>query len=51
MEQEDVKYNYIKIVGEESVAAVVLAPKCDPLSITPKKIGDDTHKTTNLFEK
>ena len=48
---EDVKYNYIKIVGEESIAAAVLAPKCGPLSMPPKKVGDGTHKTTNLFER
>ena len=45
------KYNYIKIVGEEPIAAAVLESKCGLLSMPPKKVRDDTHKTTNLFEK
>ena len=44
---EDAKYIYIKVVGGEPVAAAVLAPKCGPLGMPPKKVGDDIQKATN----
>ena len=45
-EAEDVKCIYIKVVGEEPVAAVVLAPKCGPLGMLTKKVADDIQKAT-----
>ena len=47
---EDSKYIYIKVVGEEPVATAVLAPKCDPLGMLTKEVGDDIQKATILLE-
>ena len=41
---EDAKYIYIKVVGEELVAVVVLTPKCGSLGMLTKKVGDDIKK-------
>ena len=42
----EAKYIYMKVVGGEPVAAAALAPKCGPLGMPPKKVGDDIQKAT-----
>lgn len=34
-------YFYLKVVGGEVAAAAALAPKCGPLGLPPKKVGED----------
>ena len=34
------------IVGGEVAAAAALAPKCSPLGLPPKKVGEDIQKAT-----
>ena len=46
----DAKYIYIKVVGEEPVAAAVLALKRDPFGMLTKKVGDDIQKSTIWLE-
>lgn len=43
---DEPKYIYMKVVGGEPVAAAALAPKCGPLGMPPKKVGDDIQKAT-----
>ena len=43
---EEAKYIYMKCVGGEPVAAAALAPKCGPLGMPPKNVGDDIQKAT-----
>ena len=43
---EESKFIYIKVVGGEPVAAAALAPKCGPLGMPPKKVGDDITAAT-----
>ena len=45
-EPEEAKYIYMKVIGGEPVAAAALAPKCGPLGMPPKKVGDDITKAT-----
>jgi large subunit ribosomal protein L12e len=40
------KYIYMKVVGGEVAAAAALAPKCSPLGLPPKKVGEDIQKAT-----
>merc|ERR1712130_690 len=37
---------YVRVVGGEVPGGAVLAPKCGPLGIAPKKVGDDIAKAT-----
>lgn len=37
---------YLKVVGGEVTSAAVLAPKCGPLGLPPKKVGEDIQKAT-----
>jgi len=37
---------YMKVVGEEAPAAAALAPKCSPIGMPPKKVGEDIQKAT-----
>ena len=46
----DAKYIYIKVVGEEPVAAAILALKRDPFGMLTKKVGDDIQKSTIWLE-
>ena len=39
-------YIYMKVVGGEVAAAAALAPKCSPLGLPPKKVGEDIQKAT-----
>lgn len=47
---EEAKYIYMKVVGGEPVAAAALAPKCGPLGMPPKKVGDDITKGTQEWK-
>merc|ERR1712025_39074 len=40
------RYIYLKVVGGEMAAAASLAPKCGPLGLPPKKVGEDIQKAT-----
>merc|ERR1712196_741355 len=40
------RYIYLKVVGGEIAAAASLAPKCGPLGLPPKKVGEDIQKAT-----
>merc|ERR1712070_1044603 len=40
------RYIYLKVVGGEIAAAAALAPKCGPLGLPPKKVGEDIQKAT-----
>ena len=40
------KYIYMKVVGGEIAAAAALAPKCAPVGLPPKKVGEDIQKAT-----
>jgi large subunit ribosomal protein L12e len=40
------KYFYMKVVGGEIPAAAALAPKCGPVGLPPKKVGEDIQKAT-----
>jgi large subunit ribosomal protein L12e len=37
---------YLKVVGGEVTSAAALAPKCGPLGMPPKKVGEDIQKAT-----
>ena len=37
---------YMKVVGGEVTSAAALAPKCGPLGLPPKKVGEDIQKAT-----
>ena len=37
---------YMKVVGGEVTSAAALAPKCGPLGMPPKKVGEDIQKAT-----
>ena len=43
---EEKKYIYLKVVGGEVTSAAALAPKCGPLGVPPKKVGEDIQKAT-----
>ena len=36
----------MKVVGGEVTSAAALAPKCGPLGMPPKKVGEDIQKAT-----
>ena len=38
---------YLKVVGGEVTSAAALAPKCGPLGMPPKKVGEDIQKATS----
>merc|ERR1711935_181862 len=37
---------YMKVVGGEVTSAAALAPKCGPIGLPPKKVGEDIQKAT-----
>ena len=43
---EEKKFVYLKVVGGEVTSAAALAPKCGPLGMPPKKVGEDIQKAT-----
>merc|ERR1712072_65763 len=40
------KYIFMKVVGGEIAAAAALAPRCAPVGLAPKKVGEDIQKGT-----
>ena len=42
----EVKLLYMKVVGGEVAPQASLAPKCAPLGMQPKKVGEDIQKAT-----
>merc|ERR1719460_900867 len=42
----EIKYLYMKVVGGEVTSAAALAPKCGPIGLPPKKVGEDIQKAT-----
>ena len=43
---EEIKYLYMKVVGGEVTSAAALAPKCGPIGLPQKKVGEDIQKAT-----
>ena len=41
-----VHYLFMKVVGGEVAPAAALAPKCSPIGMPPKKVGEDIQKAT-----
>jgi len=41
---------YLKVVGGEVTSAAILAPKCSPLGLPPKKVGEDIQKATSKWK-
>jgi len=41
---------YLKVVGGEVTSAAVLAPKCGPIGLPPKKVGEDIQKATTKWK-
>jgi len=40
----------MKVVGGEVTPPAALAPKCGPLGIPPKKVGEDIQKATTKWK-
>merc|ERR1712231_6941 len=40
---------YMKVVGGEVTSAAALAPKCGPIGLPPKKVGEDIQKATSKW--
>ena len=40
----------MKVVGGEVTSAAALAPKCGPIGLPPKKVGEDIMKATKGFK-
>ena len=47
---DEIKYFYMKVVGGEVTSAAALAPKCGPLGLPPKKVGEDIQKATTQWK-
>ena len=47
---EEIKYLYMKVVGGEVTSAAALAPKCGPIGLPPKKVGEDIQKATTKWK-
>ena len=41
---------YMKVVGGEVTSAAALAPKCGPIGLPPKKVGEDIQKATTKWK-
>ena len=41
---------YMKAVGGEVTSAAALAPKCSPVGLNPKKVGEDIQKATDYWK-
>jgi len=39
----------MKVVGGEVTSAAALAPKCGPIGLPPKKVGEDIQKATSKW--
>ena len=40
----------MKVVGGEVTSAAALAPKCGPIGLSPKKVGEDIQKATTKWK-
>ena len=40
----------MKVVGGEVTSAAALAPKCGPIGLPPKKVGEDIQKATTKWK-
>merc|ERR1719506_2891481 len=49
-EPDEIKYLYMKVVGGEVTSAAALAPKCGPIGLPPKKVGEDIQKATSKWK-
>merc|ERR1712151_1300810 len=49
-EPDEIKYLYMKVVGGEVTSAAALAPKCGPIGLPPKKVGEDIQKATTKWK-
>ena len=47
---EEVKLLFMKVVGGEVTSAAALAPKCGPIGLPPKKVGEDIQKATTKWK-
>jgi len=47
---DEIKYIVMKVVGGEVTSAAALAPKCSPLGLPPKKVGEDIQKATKSWK-
>merc|ERR1719218_104171 len=47
---DEIKYLYMKVVGGEVTSAAALAPKCGPIGLSPKKVGEDIQKATTKWK-
>ena len=47
---EEEKFLYMKVVGGEVTSAAALAPKCGPIGLPPKKVGEDIQKATSKWK-
>ena len=45
-----IHYIYMKVVGGEVAPAAALAPKCSPIGMPPKKVGEDIQKATKEWK-
>ena len=45
-----VHFIYMKVVGGEVAPAAALAPKCSPIGMPPKKVGEDIQKATKEWK-
>ena len=41
---------FMKVVGGEVTSAAALAPKCGPIGLPPKKVGEDIQKATSKWK-
>jgi large subunit ribosomal protein L12e len=46
----EIKYLYMKVVGGEVTSAAALAPKCGPIGLPTKKVGEDIQKATSKWK-
>ena len=44
------KFIYMKVVGGEITPAAALAPRCAPVGLAPKKVGEDIQKATKEWK-
>ena len=45
-----IHYIFMKVVGGEVAPAAALAPKCSPIGMPPKKVGEDIQKATKEWK-
>ena len=50
MDPDEVKFIYMKVVGGEVAPQAALAPKCSPMGMQPKKVGEDIMKATSEWK-